>query len=104
MSGEIDESCKSGSEIEEGLSLQNLSLRGGGRGSSRARGQAVAKAAAKKGSQQSHGVSKKNDFNLKRSCNIPAAALALLSAAKGKMWRWVYYCFFVTIGFRQMNR
>ncbi len=80
-----EERCGSASEIDQELSLENLSLRGGGRGSSRARGQAAVKAAAKKGSQQNHGVQKKIDFNLKRSCNIPAAALALLSAAKGKV-------------------
>jgi hypothetical protein len=79
-----DESCGSGSEE---LSLENMSLRGGGRGSSRARGQAALKATAKKGCRPSHGVKKQTDFNQKRSCNIPAAALALLSAAKGKLWQ-----------------
>jgi hypothetical protein len=86
MSSNLSINDGSGSEIDNGVSLENLSLRGGGRGSSRARGQAAVKAAvkaaAKKGSQN-HGVQKKIDFNQKRACNIPAAALALLSAAKG---------------------
>jgi hypothetical protein len=75
-------------ETQQISRLGSLSLRGGGRGVSRSRAQS-SENSAKASQKKKQGIQKKSEFNPlgkeKRTTFIPPAALALLSAARGKI-------------------